>query len=148
MRIGEVHPKEERLIYHCLIPAHESNVGERNSEFQRISESLFVRRSPPPRLSACLSIEDVCWSACNVGNVTGSVRTALDNSDFVVWLGDLNYRIQDDRNRVDYLINQNRYMVCWLPSLFLSISSRVSVSSWKWCFDVCVCVYVFVLSTH
>ena len=96
----------------CSIAAHENNVEERNSEFQHISESLFARRLPSPRLSACLniSVEDVCRSTYKV-NVTGSVRTALDYSDFVVWLGDLNYRIQDHRNRVDYLINQNRYKV-------------------------------------
>ena len=52
-------------------------------------------------------MEDESASTCKIN---GSKR-AFEDSDLVVWLGDLNYRIQDNRNRVDDLINQNRYKV-------------------------------------
>ena len=102
----------------CFRAAHESNVEERNSEFQRISQSLFCPKTPPPRLPACLkkiSMEDESASTCKIN---GSKR-AFEDSDLVVWLGDLNYRIQDNRNRVDDLINQNRYTVKLIMLFFL-----------------------------
>lgn len=96
---------------------HESNVEERNSQFQRISQSLFSSRSPSPRLSSCLnvSVEDDSPTTYGIsGSETLSTSTtAVDDSDLVVWLGDLNYRIQDHRSLVDALINQNLFKSLW-----------------------------------
>lgn len=107
---------------------HESNVEERNSQFQRISQSLFSSRSPSPRLSSCLNaspVEDDTPSSNGsetpfsfIGGLTPTAASpsntsAVEDSDLVVWLGDLNYRIQDHRSLVDALINQNLYKPLW-----------------------------------
>lgn len=108
---------------------HENNVEERNSQWQRISQSLFSSRSPSPRLSSCLNaspVEDDTPSSNGsdtpfsfVGALTQVAaspthsNSAVEDSDLVVWLGDLNYRIQDHRSLVDALINQNLYKPLW-----------------------------------
>ncbi|KAH7365438.1 hypothetical protein KP509_18G028100 [Ceratopteris richardii] len=107
--------------------AHEGNVEERNSQFQRISQSLFSSRSTSPRISSCLNasfVEDCAPSSSGneTFNYTGGLHlasppstpsSAVEDSDLVVWLGDLNYRIQDHRSLVDALINQNLYKPLW-----------------------------------
>ncbi|KAI5082996.1 hypothetical protein GOP47_0002739 [Adiantum capillus-veneris] len=109
---------------------HESNVEERNSQFQRISQTLFSSRSPSPRLSSCLNaspVEDFTPSSSGSetpfafpGGLTpatasppSTTSSAVEDSDLVVWLGDLNYRIQDHRSLVYALINQNLYKPLW-----------------------------------
>ncbi|KAH7365436.1 hypothetical protein KP509_18G028100 [Ceratopteris richardii] len=106
---------------------HEGNVEERNSQFQRISQSLFSSRSTSPRISSCLNasfVEDCAPSSSGneTFNYTGGLHlasppstpsSAVEDSDLVVWLGDLNYRIQDHRSLVDALINQNLYKPLW-----------------------------------
>jgi hypothetical protein len=104
--------------------AHKSNVEERNSEFQRISELLFVRR---PKLAAAAVCVNASVEGARSSNVT---RTALNGSDLVVWLGDLNYRIQDERTRVDFLINQKRYMVRWATVFWLLSDWLIGLSDW------------------
>ncbi|KAH9326033.1 hypothetical protein KI387_006211 [Taxus chinensis] len=82
------------LFIACHLSPHESNVGERNVQYQRICHAIFSKARRSPNGTSNINLSPAC-------------KTAVGQSDVVVWLGDLNYRIEGNRKSVSFLINQN-----------------------------------------
>lgn len=98
------------LFIDCHLSAHENNVLERNVQYQRICQTIFnkpktssFRQSPNQLmdLSGCRMADDDQDQSISLHSA--SIR----QSDVVVWLGDLNYRIEGSRKSVSLLIRQN-----------------------------------------
>lgn len=98
------------LFIDCHLSAHENNVLERNVQYQRICQTIFnkpktssFRQSPNQLmdLSGCRMADDDQHQSVSLHSAS------LRQSDVVVWLGDLNYRIEGSRKSVSLLIRQN-----------------------------------------
>lgn len=109
--------------------AHESNVGERNAQYHRISQAMFSKHVPVVGLSGGV------FSGCaNNGLIVDDSSLGIDQqqqqqqhlrsnsrfvekADVVVWMGDLNYRVEMKRNSVAFLIRHKLEEVRDFPSL-------------------------------
>eukprot|EP00249_Psilotum_nudum_P005403 c18839_g2_i2 orf=361-1101(+) len=101
--------KASFLFIASHLTPHKSNVEERNCQYQRISQSLFSK--PTTRLYTCMTTSAGVPDEVGCGGT--AVKSLLEQSDVVVWLGDLNYRVEGNRSSVDYLITQNLYKSLW-----------------------------------
>lgn len=89
------------ILWNNLVhAAHECNFEARNAQYLRICQSMFAR-SP----TSCSCVQPAVISDeldCKVPGVTSNL---VEESDVVVWLGDLNYRVELPRSSVQNLIN-------------------------------------------
>lgn len=99
------------LFIACHLSAHENNVLERNVQYQRICQTIFNKpktssfRQSPNQL---MDLSGCRMQADDDQDQSASLHSAsLRQSDVVVWLGDLNYRIEGSRKSVSLLIRQN-----------------------------------------
>ncbi|XP_059075330.1 type IV inositol polyphosphate 5-phosphatase 11-like [Cryptomeria japonica] len=86
------------IFISCHLAPHENNVEERNSQYQRISQTIFSDSQKR------MQINPLGFPKKETKVIT---PTSLETSDMVVWLGDLNYRVEGSRKSVAFLINQN-----------------------------------------
>eukprot|EP01006_Ploeotia_vitrea_P051446 TRINITY_DN67561_c7_g1_i1.p1 TRINITY_DN67561_c7_g1~~TRINITY_DN67561_c7_g1_i1.p1 ORF type:complete len:989 (+),score=558.98 TRINITY_DN67561_c7_g1_i1:3-2969(+) len=91
MRVGAT----SMLFVNCHFHAHQHNVEQRNADYHKINERLAAQLTAP---------------------VTRATTTpqrnhlsAVDYFDRVVWMGDLNYRIEGNRAAVDALLEADMH---------------------------------------
>eukprot|EP00743_Colponemidia_sp_Colp-15_P001871 GILK01002039.1.p1 GENE.GILK01002039.1~~GILK01002039.1.p1 ORF type:complete len:477 (+),score=71.87 GILK01002039.1:47-1432(+) len=75
------------LFINCHLAAHQGNVKQRNAEFHKINAEL------------------------SLGKSNKTFPNVSDRFDHVVWMGDLNYRINGNRKAVNALIHQSMHEV-------------------------------------
>lgn len=104
--------------YSCA--AHEGNVLERNHQFEHICQSVFTKSH-----GLCPSCKDLqSIMSVKPKYKVRHVHNFVEESDVVIWLGDLNYRVEMPRSSVGFLISHNLEEVVsqtLLPEL-----------SWRW----------------
>ncbi|KAL2603068.1 hypothetical protein R1flu_003927 [Riccia fluitans] len=94
--------------------AHEANVDERNAQFHRIYQNVFSKQN-----GAGLCSGSCIKNAAAVADEPGPCMdhafrcSFIEQADMVVWLGDLNYRVEMNRNSVSFLINHKLEEVLW-----------------------------------
>lgn len=83
--------------------AHECNIMERNQQYDHICQTIFTR--PMGFCSGCKDSKSTTIDGphCKV-RLAGNF---VEDSDFVIWLGDLNYRVEMPRNSVGLLLSHN-----------------------------------------
>ncbi|EFJ13099.1 hypothetical protein SELMODRAFT_122992 [Selaginella moellendorffii] len=81
------------LFLSCHLAPHEGNVGARNAQFARITQSVFARP--------------------NTANGCSCLHTATAGSDLVILMGDLNYRVVGHKTSVGILIKNNLEKLLW-----------------------------------
>lgn len=87
---------------------HESNVKARNAQCAHICHSVFAKST------SALS----CFNPSKVSDdvncrVPGALSNVVEESDVVIWLGDLNYRVELPRSSVQMAIKNNRLQELW-----------------------------------
>lgn len=98
------------LFIACHLSAHENNVLERNVQYQRICQTIFNKPKTSSFRQSPNQLMDLsgCKMADDDEDQSASLHSAsIRQSDVVVWLGDLNYRIEGSRKSVSLLIRQN-----------------------------------------
>lgn len=98
------------------LAAHESNLKTRNAQCARIHQSMFARSTS---VYSCFqpgtNTEDL---SCRVRGLPSNV---VEESDVVIWLGDLNYRVELPRSVVQASIKHNKLQELW-PKDQLSVA--------------------------
>lgn len=90
------------------LAAHESNLKARNAQCAHICRSVFSRStSAYSCFQPATKLDDVN------SRDPGVSSNMVEESDVVVWLGDLNYRIELPRNLVQTSIKQNILQQLW-----------------------------------
>ncbi|CAM6097423.1 unnamed protein product [Calypogeia fissa] len=118
--------KEASLLFvACHFAPHESNVMERNAQYHRISQAVFNKQVP------VVGLPGGVFSGCSYKNglivddsILGGTTTEphhephsnsrfVEKADVVVWMGDLNYRVEMNRNSVAFLIKHKLEEALW-----------------------------------
>lgn len=90
------------MTEYVLIAAHESNLKARNAQCAHICHSLFARSSVYSCFQPGTNTDDLNY------RVPGVPSNVVEESDVVIWLGDLNYRLELPRRFVQNSIkNKN-----------------------------------------
>ncbi|KAJ7528736.1 hypothetical protein O6H91_15G016700 [Diphasiastrum complanatum] len=95
------------LFVACHLAPHESNLVERNAQYTRICDNLF---RPTAGGWSCLQNTAVLTSD---STKQASSTSVVEKYDVVIWLGDLNYRVEGSRNSVGLLIKHNLEKFLW-----------------------------------
>eukprot|EP00241_Pyramimonas_parkeae_P005790 CAMPEP_0114241740 /NCGR_PEP_ID=MMETSP0058-20121206/9792_1 /TAXON_ID=36894 /ORGANISM="Pyramimonas parkeae, CCMP726" /LENGTH=387 /DNA_ID=CAMNT_0001354283 /DNA_START=947 /DNA_END=2110 /DNA_ORIENTATION=+ len=82
----------------CHFQAHQNAVEARNQDFHRIHTELF---STPSNESSSSNKVTPIESVSNAES-----NTLTEQFDAVVWLGDLNYRVESNRKAADFMIKE------------------------------------------
>ncbi|EFJ17200.1 hypothetical protein SELMODRAFT_421239 [Selaginella moellendorffii] len=99
-----------------FMSAHEGNVEARNSQYTRICQNVFARPYSST-VCACLQTttgivaDDFAFKERQQQPFKNA--NAVEESDLVIWVGDLNYRVVGHRNSVGVLIKNNLEKLLW-----------------------------------
>ncbi|KAG0610138.1 hypothetical protein M758_7G041400 [Ceratodon purpureus] len=102
--------KVSLLFITSHLAPHECNLMERNHQYERICKSVFTKSD---------GLCSMCKDLRSVKNVlepqfkVRHVHNFVEESDVVIWLGDLNYRLEMPRASVGFLISHNLEEVLW-----------------------------------
>ncbi|KAG0625174.1 hypothetical protein M758_2G033400 [Ceratodon purpureus] len=104
--------KVSLLFITSHLAPHEDKFLERNHQYERICKAVFTKSS-----DLCASCKDL-ESCKNVEaepqlKAVRHVHNFVEESDVVIWLGDLNYRVEMPRANVGFLISHNLEEVLW-----------------------------------
>lgn len=94
--------------------AHECNLEARNAQYLRICQSVFARST-----STCSCVQPTTLADEMDHKYPGLTSNLVEKSDVVVWLGDLNYRVELPRCAVQDLLKHKMQEVNHV---------------WFWCF--------------
>ncbi|CAK9223681.1 unnamed protein product [Sphagnum troendelagicum] len=99
--------KVSLLFITSHLSPHECNMEERNAQYTRICQTIFARQAVS---CSCIQMSaDVDEPYCKLR--VGS--NFVEKTDVVIWLGDLNYRVELPRSSVGFLISHNLEKVLW-----------------------------------
>ncbi|KAG6554177.1 hypothetical protein Mapa_004093 [Marchantia paleacea] len=103
------------LFIACHLAPHESNVGERNAQFHRIYQNVFSKQHGAGLCSGCSCVRNAAAVADEPGPCMDHAFRSnfIEQADMIVWLGDLNYRVEMSRNSVSFLISHKLEEVLW-----------------------------------
>lgn len=101
-----------------LYAAHECNLETRNAQYSRICRNVFARSTSTWSCVQPTAVEDEIDR-----KVLGVASNLVEDSDVVVWLGDLNYRLELPRCSVISMIKSKMQEVnlCPLTSFMLFV---------------------------
>lgn len=108
----------------CCDAAHECNLEARNAQYLRICQSVFARST-----STCSCVQPTTLADEMDHKYPGLTSNLVEKSDVVVWLGDLNYRVELPRCAVQDLLKHKmqEVILVW----FWCISGRVYLTLFK-----------------
>lgn len=89
------------------LAAHESNLKARNAQCAHICHSLFARSSVYSCFQPGTNTDDLNY------RVPGVPSNVVEESDVVIWLGDLNYRLELPRRFVQNSIKNKNLQELW-----------------------------------
>ena len=93
-----------------LYAAHECNLETRNAQYSRICRNVFARSTSTWSCVQPTAVEDEIDR-----KVLGVASNLVEDSDVVVWLGDLNYRLELPRCSVISMIKSKMQEVDLSP---------------------------------
>ncbi|KAJ7211939.1 hypothetical protein O6H91_20G040100 [Diphasiastrum complanatum] len=96
------------LFVACHLAPHQGNLEERNAQYSRICQSLFSR--PSAGICSCLQNTAV---VADEYEEQALCRSIVEDSDLVVWFGDLNYRVEGSRSSVGLMVKHNLEKFLW-----------------------------------
>lgn len=95
------------LFINAHFHAHQGNVHQRNDDYKKINGKLRLRDKDLDELHSRHELEGVK----QMGQGRGKLRNIVERFDRVVWMGDLNYRVNGNRKIIDALIGQEMFEV-------------------------------------
>lgn len=115
MNVGILHDVLTSIL---LYAAHECNLETRNAQYSRICRNVFARST-----STWSCVQPTAVADEIDRKVLGVASNLVEDSDVVVWLGDLNYRLELPRCSVISMIKSKMQEVniCPLTSFMLFV---------------------------
>ncbi|XP_024515646.1 type IV inositol polyphosphate 5-phosphatase 11 [Selaginella moellendorffii] len=110
------------LFLSCHLAPHEGNVGARNAQFARITQSVFAR---PNTANGCSCLHtatavvvdeyglDQPQDQHKQNQHQACTNNTVEGSDLVILMGDLNYRVVGHKTSVGILIKNNLEKLLW-----------------------------------
>jgi hypothetical protein len=102
------------LLIGCHLPAHQNNVAGRNGSFHKIVNDLNIELSKGTFHSTTVTVQALSPSNLLRNNEYSTIleqqqqqQTIYTHFDYIIWCGDMNYRINGNRAIVDKLLKLN-----------------------------------------